>query len=45
MLKEAGGFYNFYRGFGPQWARFAPFTTIQLLSWETLRVLCGMKTI
>ena len=38
-----GGYPMFLRGFGPQWARFAPFTTIQLLSWEAMRKFGGFK--
>ena len=32
---------SFYRGFFPQWARFAPYLTIQFLVWETLRSKLG----
>jgi len=28
MYRNENGFMTFYKGFGPQWARFAPFTTI-----------------
>jgi hypothetical protein len=28
MFLNEGGFTAFFKGFGPQWARFAPFTTI-----------------
>jgi len=28
MWTKEGGLAAFYRGFGPQWARFAPFITI-----------------
>ena len=34
-----------YKGFTPQWLRFGPFTTVQLMVWETLRKLYGMKGI
>lgn len=43
MVRHEGGFIAFYRGFGSQWARFAPFSIIQLLTWEFLRTLCGME--
>jgi len=43
MFRNEGGIAAFYRGFGPQWARFAPFTTIQLLIWEFLRKISGMQ--
>jgi len=45
MIKNEGGLTSFYRGFGPTWARFAPFTTIQLVSWEILRKQCGFEAI
>ena len=45
MVKNEGGLISFYRGFGPQWARFAPFTTIQLLTWELLRKMSGFNAI
>ena len=45
MVRNEGGMMAFYRGFGPQWMRFAPFTTIQLLTWEKLRNLCGLDGI
>jgi hypothetical protein len=28
MINHEGGLFSFYKGFGPTWARFAPFTTI-----------------
>lgn len=40
MLAREGPF-SFYKGFIPQWSRFAPFTTIQLVTWETLRKMTG----
>jgi len=43
MIKNEGGLLSFYKGFGPTWARFAPVTTIQLITWETLRKMCGME--
>jgi hypothetical protein len=43
MWNKEGGVAAFYRGFGPQWARFAPFITIQLLAWEWLRKLSGIQ--
>jgi len=35
----------FYKGFTPQWMRFGPFTIVQLMVWEKLRYLNGMKGI
>ena len=34
-----------YAGFFPQWARAAPYTTIQILVWEKLSTLAGMSTV
>ena len=45
MYRNEGGLFSFYKGFGPQWARFAPFTTIQLLTWEFLRKMAGFNAI
>lgn len=36
---------SLYKGFTPQWMRFGPFTTIQLMVWELLRKLNGMNGI
>lgn len=43
MYSNEGGFFAFYKGFGPTWARFAPFTTIQLVTWEALRAMAGIE--
>jgi len=45
MIANEGGPMSFYKGFGPTWARFAPFTTIQLMIWEYMRALAGMEGI
>ena len=45
MIHHEGGVRAFYRGFGPQWARFAPLITIQLLVWEWLRKISGFDAI
>lgn len=47
MLKIAKneGPLTFWRGFMPIWSRFAPTTTIQLVIFEQLRTLMGMKSI
>lgn len=34
-----------YKGFLPMWARIAPFTVIQLIIWEQLRVFFGMTSL
>lgn len=39
------GIRGLYKGFTPQWLRFGPFTTVQLMVWEILRNLYGMKGI
>jgi hypothetical protein len=39
------GLLSLYKGFTPQWMRFGPFTTIQLMVWELLRNLYGMAGI
>lgn len=39
------GFLSLYKGFTPQWMRFGPFTIVQLLVWEHLRKMFGMKSI
>lgn len=39
------GLIGLYKGFTPQWMRFGPFTTVQLMVWEFLRNLYGMKGI
>lgn len=36
---------TFWRGFLPIWSRFAPTTTLQLVIFENLRSLMGMKTL
>jgi len=36
---------TFWRGFIPIWSRFAPTTTIQLVIFEQLRTMMGMKSI
>ena len=43
MYNNEGGVKAFYKSFGPTWMRFAPFTTIQLVSWEALRKCCGIE--
>jgi Mitochondrial carrier protein len=47
MLKIAKneGPMTFWRGFVPIWSRFAPTTTIQLVIFEQLRGMMGMKSI
>ena len=45
IIKNEGGPMAFYKGFGPTWARIAPFTTIQLVAWEALRKACGFEGI
>ncbi|KAL4460985.1 hypothetical protein ABPG74_016457 [Tetrahymena malaccensis] len=39
------GIKGFYKGFIPQWCRFGPMNVIQLISWEYLRKLFGIKTL
>jgi Mitochondrial carrier protein len=36
---------TFWRGFMPIWSRFAPTTTLQLIIFEQLRTLLGMKSL
>lgn len=36
---------TFWRGFIPIWSRFAPTTTVQLVIFEQLRGMMGMKSI
>lgn len=36
---------TFWRGFFPIWSRFAPTTTLQLVIFEQLRVIMGMKSL
>jgi len=36
---------TFWRGFMPIWSRFAPTTTLQLVIFEQLRVVMGMKAL
>jgi hypothetical protein len=36
---------TFWRGFMPIWSRFAPTTTLQLVIFEQLRSLMGMKAL
>jgi len=43
-VKE-GGVTSLWRGFVPIWARFAPTSTIQLLTIEALYDACGLKSI
>lgn len=43
-LKEEGAM-TFYKGFTPQWLRFGPFTVVQLVVWEWLRSLYGIRGI
>jgi hypothetical protein len=43
-IKE-GGVMSLWRGFIPIWARFAPTSTIQLLTIETLYEACGYQTL
>ncbi|CAI2374468.1 unnamed protein product [Moneuplotes crassus] len=42
---QRDGFISLYKGFTPQWMRFGPFTIVQLLVWEHLRRIFGMRTI
>jgi hypothetical protein len=44
LIKE-GGVTSLWRGFVPIWARFAPTSTIQLLTIETLYGALGLKSI
>lgn len=39
------GFKGLYKGFLPMWGRMGPFTVIQLVTWEQLRKLCGIKSL
>jgi solute carrier family 25 (mitochondrial carrier), member 14/30 len=34
-----------YKGFVPMWGRMGPFTVIQLVTWEQLRRICGIKSL
>jgi hypothetical protein len=34
-----------YKGFVPMWGRMGPFTVIQLITWEQLRRICGIKSL
>eukprot|EP00340_Litonotus_pictus_P008224 CAMPEP_0170514688 /NCGR_PEP_ID=MMETSP0209-20121228/1264_1 /TAXON_ID=665100 ORGANISM="Litonotus pictus, Strain P1" /NCGR_SAMPLE_ID=MMETSP0209 /ASSEMBLY_ACC=CAM_ASM_000301 /LENGTH=291 /DNA_ID=CAMNT_0010798877 /DNA_START=8 /DNA_END=883 /DNA_ORIENTATION=- len=34
-----------YKGIVPMWGRMGPFTVIQLVTWEQLRKMCGIKSI
>jgi len=36
---------TFWRGFMPIWSRFAPTTTLQLVIFEQLRSMMGMKAL
>ena len=36
---------TFWRGFFPIWSRFAPTTTLQLVIFEQLRTMMGMKSL
>ena len=42
---KAEGIMVLYKGFTPQWMRFGPFTVIQFMIWEKMRVMAGMKGI
>lgn len=42
MLKSEGPL-GFYKGFIPIWSRFAPTTCLQLIIFEQLRGVMGMK--
>ena len=42
MLKTEGPL-GFYKGFIPIWSRFAPTTCLQLIIFEQLRGIMGMK--
>eukprot|EP00593_Proboscia_inermis_P005848 CAMPEP_0171299498 /NCGR_PEP_ID=MMETSP0816-20121228/8328_1 /TAXON_ID=420281 /ORGANISM="Proboscia inermis, Strain CCAP1064/1" /LENGTH=141 /DNA_ID=CAMNT_0011775347 /DNA_START=33 /DNA_END=458 /DNA_ORIENTATION=- len=44
-LIAEGGVISLWRGFIPLWARFAPSTTIQLLTIEALYDMAGLKSI
>ena len=44
MLKHEGPV-SFTRGFTASWIRFAPLTTIQLVSWELLRKWGGYDAV
>lgn len=39
------GFKGLYKGFVPMWGRMGPFTVIQLVTWEQLRKICGIKSL
>jgi hypothetical protein len=41
MMKQ-GGLRSYYRGFTPQCMSMSPFVMIQLVTFETLRNLCGL---
>lgn len=44
ILRNEGPF-GFYKGFIPIWGRFAPTTTLQLIFFEQLRYMTGMKAL
>lgn len=39
------GLFGLYKGFIPMWGRIAPFTVIQLITWEQLRIFFGMTSL
>lgn len=43
-VKNEGPF-GLYKGFIPMWGRMGPFTVIQIVTWEQLRKLCGIKSL
>jgi Mitochondrial carrier protein len=44
-IAKTEGPLTFWRGFVPIWSRFAPTTTLQLIIFEQLRAMMGMKTL
>ena len=45
MIQNEGGKRAFFRGFGAMWTGMAPYTIIQLLTWEYLRSMAGYNGI
>jgi hypothetical protein len=45
MTYRTEGAMAFYKGFLPQWMRLAPFSIIQFVVWEKLRMICGINNI
>jgi Mitochondrial carrier protein len=45
QIAQKEGPLTFWRGFIPIWSRFAPTTTLQLVIFEQLRTLMGMKSL